>query len=41
MRPRGDYQIIVESMQPAGEGLLLSNEQLKRCTAEGLFDQKP
>ena len=40
--PRGDYQIIVESMQPAGEGLLQQKyEQLKtQLTAEGLFDQK-
>lgn len=40
--PRGDYQIIVESMQPAGEGLLQQQyEQLKqRLTAEGLFDQQ-
>ncbi|WP_029593591.1 exodeoxyribonuclease VII large subunit [Franconibacter pulveris] len=39
--PRGDYQIIVESMQPAGEGLLQQRyEQLKqRLAAEGLFDQ--
>ena len=39
--PRGDYQIIVESMQPAGEGLLQQKyEQLKALlTAEGLFDQ--
>ena len=38
--PRGDYQIIVESMQPAGEGLLqLKYEQLKaKLQAEGLFD---
>lgn len=38
--PRGDYQIIVESMQPAGEGLLQQQfEQLKsRLSAEGLFD---
>lgn len=38
--PRGDYQIIVESMQPAGEGLLQQKfEQLKaRLQAEGLFD---
>ncbi|MBN0764630.1 exodeoxyribonuclease VII large subunit, partial [Pseudomonas aeruginosa] len=36
--PRGDYQIIVESMQPAGEGLLQQKyEQLKaQLTAEGL-----
>ena len=40
--PRGDYQIIVESMQPAGEGLLQQKyEQLKaRLSAEGLFDQE-
>ena len=39
--PRGDYQIIVESMQPAGEGLLQQQyEELKqRLTVEGLFDQ--
>jgi len=38
--PRGDYQIIVESMQPAGEGLLQQKyEQLKsKLAAEGLFD---
>lgn len=38
--PRGDYQIIVESMQPAGEGLLQQKyEQLKaKLQAEGLFD---
>ncbi|WP_058913257.1 exodeoxyribonuclease VII large subunit [Entomohabitans teleogrylli] len=38
--PRGDYQIIAESMQPAGEGLLQQQyEQLKqRLFAEGLFD---
>ena len=40
--PRGDYQIIVESMQPAGEGLLQQKyEQLKqRLTDEGLFAQQ-
>lgn len=40
--PRGDYQIIVESMQPAGEGLLQQQyEQLRqRLTAEGLFEQR-
>ncbi|MEL2240975.1 exodeoxyribonuclease VII large subunit [Leclercia adecarboxylata] len=40
--PRGDYQIIVESMQPAGEGLLQQKyEQLKAALlAEGLFDQQ-
>ncbi len=38
--PRGDYQIIVESMQPAGEGLLQQQfEALKtKLSAEGLFD---
>ena len=38
--PRGDYQIIVESMQPDGVGLLQQQyEQLKqRLLAEGLFD---
>lgn len=40
--PRGDYQIIVESMQPAGEGLLQQKyEQLKAALqAEGLFDSQ-
>lgn len=40
--PRGDYQIIVESMQPAGEGLLQQKyEQLKATlSAEGLFDKQ-
>ncbi|WP_373203820.1 exodeoxyribonuclease VII large subunit [Citrobacter amalonaticus] len=40
--PRGDYQIIVESMQSAGEGLLQQKyEQLKaKLQAEGLFDQQ-
>lgn len=40
--PRGDYQIIAESMQPAGEGLLQQKyEQLKATLqAEGLFDQQ-
>lgn len=38
---RGDYQMIVESLQHAGEGLLQQQfEQLKRkLEAEGLFDQ--
>ena len=38
--PRGDYQIIADSMQPAGEGLLQQKyEQLKeKLSAEGLFD---
>ncbi|MEH8027987.1 exodeoxyribonuclease VII large subunit [Gallibacterium anatis] len=40
--PRGDYQIIVESMLPAGEGLLQQQfEQLKmKLAAEGLFAQQ-
>lgn len=40
--PRGDYQLIIESMHPAGEGLLQQQfEQLKaRLSAEGLFDQQ-
>ena len=39
--PRGDYQLIAESMQPAGDGLLQQQfEQLKmRLAAEGLFEQ--
>ncbi|WP_394521477.1 exodeoxyribonuclease VII large subunit [Pantoea sp. SGAir0184] len=39
---RGDYQLIIESMHPAGEGLLQQQfEQLKaRLAAEGLFDQQ-
>ncbi|TKI06728.1 exodeoxyribonuclease VII large subunit [Martelella alba] len=39
--PRGDYQLIAESMQQAGAGLLQQQfEQLKqRLAAEGLFDQ--
>lgn len=37
--PRGDYQLIVEHMEPAGDGALrLALEQLKqRLAAEGLF----
>ncbi|HCR9755014.1 TPA: exodeoxyribonuclease VII large subunit [Citrobacter koseri] len=40
--PRGDYQIIVESMQPAGEGLLQKKYELLKAKlqAEGLFDQQ-
>lgn len=40
--PRGDYQILVESMQPAGAGVLQQKyEQLKaKLSAEGLFDQQ-
>ncbi|HEH9404141.1 TPA: exodeoxyribonuclease VII large subunit [Aeromonas bestiarum] len=39
--PRGDYQLIIESMQPAGDGILaLRFEELKRrLGAEGLFDE--
>ena len=38
--PRGDYQLIVESLEDAGEGLLRKAfEQLKqKLTKEGLFD---
>lgn len=38
--PRGDYQLIAESMQPAGDGLLQQQfEMLKQMlSAEGLFD---
>lgn len=40
--PRGDYQVIIESMQPAGDGLLQQQfEQLKiKLAAEGLFSQE-
>ena len=39
--PRGDYQLIIETMHPAGEGLLQQQfEQLKmKLAAEGLFAQ--
>lgn len=39
--PRGDYQLIIESMQPEGDGRLQQEfEKLKtRLAAEGLFDQ--
>lgn len=38
--PRGDYQLVIETMQPAGEGLLQQQfEQLKKIlAAQGLFD---
>ena len=38
--PRGDYQLVVESMEPEGEGQLkLAFEQVKyKLQAEGLFD---
>lgn len=39
--PRGDYQLIVEQVEPAGEGALKREfDQLKRkLAAEGLFDE--
>ena len=39
--PRGDYQLIIDSMHPAGEGLLQQQfEALKmKLAAEGLFSQ--
>jgi len=38
--PRGEFQLIVEHMEPAGDGLLLRRleELKKRLAAEGLFD---
>ncbi len=38
--PRGDYQIIAESMQPAGDGLLQRQFELlkQKLNDEGLFD---
>ncbi|WP_371186650.1 exodeoxyribonuclease VII large subunit [Thalassotalea maritima] len=40
--PRGEFQLIIEQMEDAGEGLLRQKfEQLKaQLQAEGLFDQK-
>ena len=40
--PRGDYQLIVESMHPAGEGLLQQQFELlkARLATEGLFEQQ-
>jgi exodeoxyribonuclease VII large subunit len=40
--PRGDFQLIVEHLEPAGDGLLLRRfEELKRkLSAEGVFDAK-
>lgn len=40
--PRGDYQLIIESMQPAGDGLLQQKfDELKmKLAAEGLFAQE-
>lgn len=39
--PRGDFQLIIEQMEDAGEGLLRQQyEQLKaKLNAQGLFDQ--
>ena len=39
---RGDFQLIVEHMEPAGDGLLLRRfeELKKRLAAEGLFDER-
>ncbi len=39
--PRGDYQLIVSSMQPAGAGNLMHQfeELKKKLDAQGLFDQ--
>jgi len=40
--PRGEYQLVVEKLEPKGKGALqLAFEQLKeKLKAEGLFDQK-
>jgi exodeoxyribonuclease VII large subunit len=39
--PRGDYQLIVEQIEPAGEGALKRQFELlkKKLAAEGLFDE--
>ncbi len=39
--PRGEYQILVESLEPVGEGALrVAFEQIKaKLTSEGLFDE--
>jgi exodeoxyribonuclease VII large subunit len=39
---RGEFQLVVEHMEPAGDGLLLRRfeELKKRLAAEGLFDQR-
>jgi exodeoxyribonuclease VII large subunit len=39
---RGDYQLIIEHLEPAGDGVLLRRlEELKRrLAAEGLFDER-
>lgn len=40
--PRGEYQIVVETMEPVGIGAmqLAFEQQVKRLSAEGLFDEK-
>lgn len=40
--PRGDYQLLAESMQPAGDGLLQQQFDIlkQRLATEGLFDQQ-
>ncbi len=39
--PRGDYQLIVEQIEPAGEGVLKRQFEVlkKKLAAEGLFDE--
>ena len=39
--PRGNYQIIISKMEPAGEGNILQilEERKRKLAAEGLFDQ--
>jgi exodeoxyribonuclease VII large subunit len=39
--PRGEYQLVVETMEPVGVGALqlAFEQQVKRLAAEGLFDQ--
>jgi exodeoxyribonuclease VII large subunit len=39
--PRGDYQLIVEQLEPAGEGVLKQRYEAlkKKLDAEGLFDE--
>ena len=40
--PRGDYQLIVEAVEPAGEGALKRQFEVlkKKLAAEGLFDEE-
>lgn len=40
--PRGEYQIVVETMEPVGVGALqlAFEQQVKRLAAEGLFDEE-